>query len=75
MLTVSSDIQLWNRPMKENIEQSTTKNNKRIGVGIWGRLLGHGFVAVKRWCLTQKPMFSMPRPKVGLLQKWYPGYI
>ena len=37
-----------------------------IGVGIWGRLLGHGFVALKRWCPTQKPMFS--RVHIRLLQ-------
>ena len=29
MLTVSFDIQLWNRSTKQNKEQSTTKNNKR----------------------------------------------
>ena len=46
-----------------------------IGVGIWGRLLGQGFLAVKRWCPTQNPVFSKPRPRVGLLQHWYPGYI
>ena len=29
MLTMSSDIQVWNRSTKQNKEQATTKNNKR----------------------------------------------
>ena len=31
---------------------------KTSGLVFGGGLLGHGFVAVKRWCPTQKPMFS-----------------
>ena len=42
MLTMSSDIHLWNRSMKQNKEQSTTKK-KKGNQQEWGR---QGKVAV-----------------------------